>query len=114
MHAGLVAFLLVIFTYLMVVVGWFVFLVRVLSQPGYWVLPARPEWIAILPIFRVWITGDAGHPSFAEWITLCAFFGMILTNRLAKGASMNSAAMGSRKAALFAPYWPPLRSSPHR
>jgi hypothetical protein len=117
MHAGLVAFLLVIFTYLMVVVGWFVFLVRVLTQPGYWVLPARAEWIAILPIlpiFRVWITGDAGHPSFAEWITLCAFFGMILTNCLAKGASMNSAAMGSRKTALFAPYWPPLRSSPHR
>jgi hypothetical protein len=87
MHAGVFAFLLVVFSYMTVVIGWFVFLIRVVTQRDYWVLPVRAEWIAVLPIlplFRVWIAGDAGHPSFVEWTTLCAFFGMILTNRLTR------------------------------
>jgi hypothetical protein len=88
MHAGLLAFLLVVFSYLAVATGWIVFVLRVTAQPGYWVLPARPEWIAVLPLlplFRVWIAGDAGHPSFVEWTTLCLFFALALSNRLARG-----------------------------
>ena len=87
MHAGILAFALVIISYLIVVVGWIVFLLRIAIQPNYWVLPTRPEWIAILPtlpLFRVWIAGDAGHPSFVEWMALFIFFAMIQANRLAR------------------------------
>lgn len=89
MHAGFFAFLLVVAAYVMVVVGWIIVVLRIISQPGFWVLPIRAEWVAVLPIlplFRVWIAGDAGHPAFAEWIALSAFFGLTLANRLARGA----------------------------
>jgi len=87
MHAGIFAFVLVVFAYLSIVVGWFLFVVRAVTQKGYWVLAVRAEWIAVLPIvplFRVWISGDSGHPSFVEWTALFAFYGLILTNRIAK------------------------------
>lgn len=87
MHAGLFAFVLVGLAYLMVVVGWFVFVVRVTAQKGSWVMAARAEWIAVLPLvplFRVWIAGDAGHPSFVETTSLCAFMALIVTNRLVR------------------------------
>jgi len=87
MHAGIFAFVLVVFAYLSIVVGWFLFVVRAVTQKGYWVLAVRAEWIAVLPIvplFRVWISGDSGHPSFVEWTALFAFYSLILTNRIAK------------------------------
>jgi O-antigen ligase len=85
MHAGLLAFLLVIFTYLALVAAWIGFVIRAVSSPRYWMLEARFEWVAVLPIlpmFRVWIAGDAGHPSLIEWTAVCSFFGMIVANRL--------------------------------
>lgn len=95
MHAGVFAFLLVLVAYLAMALSWLVFLVRVVAQRGHWVLPLRAEWVAmlpLLPLFRMWIAGDAGHPSFVEWLTLCAFFAMLVTNRIVRSARPPAAA----------------------
>ncbi|MGX0877594.1 hypothetical protein ACSSV4_002284 [Roseovarius sp. MBR-154] len=94
MYAGIFAFLLVIFVYVFILGTAFVFVIRVATQPAYWALPIRPEWIAVLPIvpiFRVWIAGDSGHPSFVEWSTICLFFSFLLANRLQRRAAQSAA-----------------------
>jgi hypothetical protein len=85
MHAGIGAFLLVSVTYLTLVGLWARMVLRCLTDPTHWVHPARPEWVALLPLlpfFRMWIAGDAGHPSYGEWAAIFAFFGLTLSNRL--------------------------------
>lgn len=87
LHAGLVPFLLVVFTYLLMIVSWLRFVATIIVRPAQWVLPLRAEWVAVLPMlpfFRVWVAGDAGHPGFGEWIALSAFFGIVTANRLAQ------------------------------
>ena len=94
LHAGLGGFLLVSAAFTALVAFWAVFCLRVIAQPGAWVLPVRPEWVAVLPLlpmFRVWIAGDAGHPGFGEWIALGAFAGMIAANALVRSAAAPSA-----------------------
>ena len=94
MQAGLLGFLLVCFSYVTMVTAWIVFMLRIVTQRGYWVLSVRAEWVAVLPLlplFRVWIAGDGGHPSFVEWSTLGAFAGLVIANRLARGAWTESA-----------------------
>ncbi|MBO9448945.1 hypothetical protein J7426_01665 [Tropicibacter sp. R16_0] len=88
LHAGLAAFLLVVIAYLGLLLSWLLFVFRLVAAPGNWVLPVRAEWVAILPLmplFRVWVAGDAGHPGFGEWIAFGAFFGLVLANRRARG-----------------------------
>lgn len=85
MYAGLVAFLLVVVFYVTVLVRWLVFLVTVVTTPGRWVLPLAVEWVAplpLLPLFRVWLSGDSGHFAIGEWIAISAFFGCCLANEL--------------------------------
>ncbi|MCV2886859.1 O-antigen ligase family protein [Ruegeria aquimaris] len=94
LHAGLAPFLLVVSTYLLIVLSWLRFVAAIVFRPALWVLPLRAEWVAILPmlpLFRVWVAGDAGHPGFGEWIALGAFFGLVAANRLAQNASSRNA-----------------------
>jgi hypothetical protein len=87
MHAGLPAFLLVLIAYTSLLAFWLGFLQRIVTQPGWWVLPLRPEWVAVLPltpIIRVWLSGDAGHPGLSEWVSLGMFFGILQTNAMQK------------------------------
>jgi hypothetical protein len=93
MHAGLLAFLLVIGFYIGPVVTWARFVSQVMTQPQTWTLNLRPEWIAVLPIvpmFSVWLSGDAGHMNFVEWIGLGIFIGALVTNRLAQPVAARS------------------------
>ncbi|NNE50959.1 MAG: hypothetical protein HKN30_00975 [Sulfitobacter sp.] len=91
MHAGLFAMLCVLVGYVMLCAAAVAFILRLISDPGYWVLPLRAEWIAVLPLvplFRVWISGDAGHPSYAGWVTLLLYAGLITVNGLARGSAV--------------------------
>ncbi len=86
LHGGLLAFLVVVLAYAMLVTAWIRFMVRIAFQNSAWVLPVRPEWVAalpLLPLFRVWIAGDAGHPGYPEWLALLLFFGLIAVNQRA-------------------------------
>ncbi|GAA6163514.1 hypothetical protein NBRC116590_12180 [Pelagimonas sp. KU-00592-HH] len=88
LHSGLLAFLLVASFYLAVLATWINFLITIARNGANFALPLRPEWVAmlpVLPLFRVWIGGDAGHPGFPEWIALFSFFTILLLNRLAQG-----------------------------
>ncbi|MER8376490.1 O-antigen ligase family protein [Mesorhizobium sp. M1406] len=85
-QAGLVAFFLVASFYLAVAGIWVAFVFKVTCNPQRWVLPLPFEWVAmlpILPLFRVWLSGDAGHLFLGEWVALATFFGCILRNDLA-------------------------------
>jgi O-antigen ligase len=95
MHAGFLAFVLVVIAYLAMLAGWLSFVLRVARPGGYWVLPLRAEWVAILPVlplFRVWIAGDAGHPSFVEWTALFGFSALVLVNRAARSKNLRNSA----------------------
>lgn len=83
LHAGLGAFLLVAVAYLAMLGAWGAFVFRIVTQRDAWVLPLRVEWVAVLPLlplFRVWIAGDAGHPDFSGWIAIFAFFAITVVN----------------------------------
>lgn len=84
-HAGLAAFLLVLAFYFALIGRWFSILFSVMSAPDRWVIPIAFEWIAplpILPLFRVWLSGDGGHLFLGEWLALSAFLGIVLANEL--------------------------------
>jgi O-antigen ligase len=84
-HAGVVAFALAVIFYIVLIVRWLRIVAAVVAQPERWVLPIAFEWIAplpILPIFRVWLSGDAGNLFLGEWIAVSAFFGCVLANKL--------------------------------
>lgn len=86
LHGGILPFLLVVTFYLAVLVQWLRFLARIFLTPGFWHLPLRVEWVAmlpLLPLIRVWLVGDSGHPSLAEWTALALFFGFCAANRRA-------------------------------
>lgn len=94
LHAGLLPFLLVVAAYLGLFLSWALFVFRLMAAPSSWVLAVRVEWVAILPLlplFRVWVAGDAGHPGFGEWIAFGAFFGLVVANRLARGRRTSTA-----------------------
>jgi len=89
MHAGLFAFILVTFFYIGLLITWARFVAQILMRPAAWTLPLKPEWVAVLPLvplFRVWLSGDAGHMNFVEWIAISAFLGVLAANRLAQPA----------------------------
>jgi len=82
-YAGLGALILVLTFYVVVLARWGVFISGVLKRRSRWVLPVAIEWVAVLPVmplFRVWISGEGGILKFAEWIALSAFFGVWLAN----------------------------------
>jgi O-antigen ligase len=84
-HTGVAGFALVMIFYLALVGAWLAFIARAILRPHRWVLPIAPEWLAplpIMPLFRVWLSGDAGHLFFGEWVSLAIFFGCILANRV--------------------------------
>ncbi|PWJ17550.1 hypothetical protein [Jannaschia seohaensis] len=84
MHSGLLAFLLVVAAYLSLFTFWLVFCARIVTRPGFWTLPIRPEWVAVLPLlpmFRVWVAGGAGHPALGEWMAIMAFAALLALNR---------------------------------
>lgn len=84
-HTGFFGFALVTFFYLALAYTWVRWLYRLLTIPGYWVLHARPEWVAVLPVLpmvRMWLSGAGGHPAFGEWVALAVFVGVIMHNDL--------------------------------
>jgi hypothetical protein len=84
-YGGLLAFLLVAFFYVAVIVRWISFLASVIRDNNRWVLPIAVEWVAALPfmpLFRVWLSGEGGVLKFGEWIALSAFFGCLLANEI--------------------------------
>ncbi len=86
-HAGIFAFMLVVAFYVALFLRWAATLLIFTRSPEIWVLPIAFEWIAplpIMPLFRVWLSGDAGHPYLSEWIAIAIFFGCCLANELAK------------------------------
>ena len=87
MHAGLPAFLLVVTFYIGLVVTWVRFGLQIVLRPATWALRLRPEWIAVLPLvpmFRVWLSGDAGHMNYIEWVAVGLFMGALAANRAAQ------------------------------
>jgi hypothetical protein len=88
-NAGILAFLLVLCFYLLLIARWLGFIWALVRRPEDWVLPLAPEWIAplpLLPLFRVWISGDGGNPFLGEWIALGCFAGLVLANDLRRWA----------------------------
>jgi O-antigen ligase len=84
-HTGLAGFALVLIFYVAIILAWVAFIARAVLRPNRWVLSIAPEWLAplpIMPLFRVWLSGDAGHMFFGEWVSLAIFFGCILANRM--------------------------------
>ena len=84
-NAGLAAFVLVVIFYLAVLSRWVSILRTFIAYPERWVVPIAFEWVAalpMLPLFRVWLAGDGGHPFLGEWIGLAAFLGIVLANDL--------------------------------
>jgi len=87
LHGGLLTFLLVALCYGAMVWTWLRFVLRIAVQRSYWILPVRPEWVAVLPmlaLIRVWLAGDAGHPGFAEWVSIVIFFALVQVNALVR------------------------------
>ena len=102
MHAGLAAFLLVTMFYVSLLGRWIVTVVSHVRHPDRWLLPVRFEWIAPLPLlllFRVWLSGGAGHPFTAEWVAVGAFFGLVLANELMLRRQAGSAFHATRGSA---------------
>lgn len=84
-QGGLAAFLLVVTFYGGLLVSWVLFVWRAIKRPRAWVLPIAPEWIAplpIMPLFRVWSSGDGGNMYLGEWVAISCFFGCCLANEL--------------------------------
>jgi O-antigen ligase len=84
-HTGLAGFVLVVIFYMALVGAWLAFIARTVLRRRHWVLPIAPEWLAplpMMPLFRVWLSGDAGHLFSGEWVALGIFFGCILANRI--------------------------------
>lgn len=87
-YGGLFNFILILLFYGGLLWTWARWLRRIVTRPGYWTLDLRPEWVAalpILPLFRVWLSGDAGHLPFSEWVALGIFSGLVMRNEFAAG-----------------------------
>jgi O-antigen ligase len=100
-HAGLAAFILVLAFYLALLGRWLSILLTVITYPERWVIPIAFEWIAplpILPLFRVWLSGDGGHLFLGEWLALSAFLGIVLANDLKRRSLARRLAVAVRTA----------------
>lgn len=84
-QGGLAAFLFAVLFYGGLLVAWLSFLRMIVTRPHQWVLPIAPEWVAplpIMPLFRMWSSGDGGHMFLGEWIAVGCFIGCVLANQL--------------------------------
>lgn len=96
-HGGLAAFLLAITFYVGLILSWLSTVFAIAKRPDRWVIPIAFEWIAplpLLPLFRVWLSGDAGNLFLGEWLALAAFFGCVLANRVARRKSRHRSKSG--------------------
>lgn len=117
LHGGILPFLLTVTFYLVVLVGWLRFVFQLAVAPQRWRLDLRPEWVAalpLLPLIRVWLTGDAGHPSLPEWLALTFFQALCLMNAAQGRRAFRAARAGGGEAAAPAPSTPapPAAGSP--
>lgn len=106
LHGGLAAFLMVLGFYLWLLLSWARLVFLIARAPGLWLLPLRPEWVAVLPLLplvRVWLTGDSGHPALAEWVALALFFGLRLANRACLARALRPARPDAGEAAAPGP-----------
>jgi O-antigen ligase len=84
-QGGVGPFLLVLTFYCALFGSWVFFLWRTVKRPRHWKLPIAPEWLAplpILPLSRVWSSGDGGNMYLGEWVAISCFFGCCLANEL--------------------------------
>jgi hypothetical protein len=92
-YVGFIGFALVLVFYIGLVYAWLRWLYFAIIRQNYWVLGARLEWVAVLPVlplFRMWISGAGGLPAQGEWVALGLFVGLVMRNdverqRLAEG-----------------------------
>lgn len=87
-QGGLPAFIFAVLFYVGLLGSWLAFIWRAVKRPRSWVLPIAPEWIAalpIMPLFRVWSSGDGGNMYLGEWVAVACFFGCCLANELRSG-----------------------------
>jgi hypothetical protein len=99
-YVGFIGFALILVFYIGFIVGWLRWIYLAMMRPGYWTLPIRAEWVAVLPVlpmFRVWLSGAGGHPTSAEWIALGVFVGLIMLND-AKRLGIREAPIGGARA----------------
>jgi hypothetical protein len=86
-YTGYIGFGLIVTFYVCLLYAWTRWLYLALTRPNFWVLGARLEWVAVLPVlplFRVWVSGGGGHVAFGEWIALGVFFGLLMQNEMNK------------------------------
>lgn len=84
-QGGLAAFLFAVLFYGGLLAAWLSFLRMIVTRPHKWVLPIAPEWVAplpIMPLFRMWSSGDGGHMFLGEWVAIGCFIGCVLANQL--------------------------------
>ena len=84
-QGGLAAFLFAVLFYGGLLFAWLSFLRMIVTRPHQWVLPIAPEWIAplpIMPLFRMWSSGDGGLMFLGEWVAIGCFIGCCLVNQL--------------------------------
>ena len=84
-QGGLAAFLLATLFYGGLLAAWLSFLRMIVTRPQSWVLPIAPEWIAplpMIPLVRMWSSGDGGLMYFGEWIAVGCFIGCIIANQV--------------------------------
>jgi hypothetical protein len=82
-YVGFVGFALILVFYVGLLYAWLRWMYIATMRIGYWVLPLRLEWVAVLPVLpllRVWISGAGGHVASAEWIALAVFIGLVIHN----------------------------------
>ena len=78
-------FFLAVFFYGALLGVWLSFLHRMVKRPQSWILPIAPEWIAplpIMPLFRMWSSGDGGQMFLGEWVAVGCFIGCVLANQM--------------------------------
>lgn len=105
-YTGYTGFGLIVTFYIGLLYAWTRWLYLALTRPSFWVLRARLEWVAVLPVlplFRVWVSGGGGHVAFGEWIALGVFFGLLMQNEMNKRQTtgLRDLKMGQTRLALW-------------
>ena len=114
-YGGVIAFLLVVMFYVTVLWRWMSLLFAITRNSGYWVLPLGVEWIAalpVLPLFRMWLSGEGGIMKFGEWLALSVFFGCLAANELCRRA-LRQAGQPARKPRFDRPHGAAVPAAAH-
>ena len=84
-QGGIAVFFLAVLFYGALLGVWLSFLHQMVKRPQSWILPIAPEWIAplpIMPLFRMWSSGDGGQMFLGEWVAVGCFIGSVLANQI--------------------------------